>query len=495
MSTLKELIKFINVSGDNENPWGEEEWEKELTKSILDWRSIVKDVSSWEKLDTIRPKGKYYNGLCIVVIGVAGVGLAKRWFNSSVYDQKQAAEKWVEHNGEFWDDFTDEMRIKAIGSYRFFQRFHFKVWPTLTKPMKEILIRNNFEGFFKVLNVNYWNGLDDDLKIEFLVNVFKKYKGEPLETIEEYMQSIDYLHYKLNNVYGSGNYVEFDKMFPPPPHLSSYIPAPEINKVRFIIQDANDKKSLDKINEMISQREKACQNISGSGFYAKQQIPYNPNSDERELIARLMEKAIRNGYLPAALPTIYISSKTPPIFIAYPELEEGEEDSSDGIYKRQIPRKQDRIRPEIISIEELLGVYQPQQQKIIIYEKGIKWSSKRIGFDKEWLLSVVLIHEISHWVTHMLPKPGIPSWPTEMYILSEPEVLKGLAQLMTWWIANEVGGVFECTFEKLNQTQPTSYQVFKNFTDKPVDKVIESIEKLRLLPRPARLQDWKRMMG
>ena len=63
---------------------------------------------------------------------------------------------------------------------------------------------------------------------------------------------------------------------------------------------------------------------------------------------------------------------------------------------------------------------------------------------------------------------------------------------MTWWIANEVGGIFECTFEKLNQIQPAPYQVFKNFTDKPVDKVIGSIEKLRLLPWPTRQQYWEK---
>ena len=52
-STLKGLIEFIEPSGDKENPWNASKWERELTKSIPDWKPIVRDESSWDELDKV----------------------------------------------------------------------------------------------------------------------------------------------------------------------------------------------------------------------------------------------------------------------------------------------------------------------------------------------------------------------------------------------------------------------------------------------------------
>ena len=248
-------------------------------------------------------------------------------------------------------------------------------------------------------------------------------------------------------------------------------------------------KKIDMLDEMIPQFEEACQ----VALLQKQhRIPYSPNGDERELIARLMEITRQSGYLPAALPPILISSETPPIFVSYPGLE-GDEEYWDERGEESIPRNRDRGKPKTISIEELLGVYQPQLQQIIIYERGIKWLVRK-GFDEEWLSAVVLIHEIGHWITHQLPKPGVPTWPTDLYASSKEEVREGWAQLITWWIADQVGEKFKDTFEKLNKNQPSPYRVFKQFKMEPIDKVMASLEKLRLLQWPARLEDWKKAL-
>ena len=239
--------------------------------------------------------------------------------------------------------------------------------------------------------------------------------------------------------------------------------------------DSLDKK-IDKLNEMIPEFEETCQ----IALLQKQhRPPYDLDGDERELIARLMDITRRSGYLPAALPPILISSETPPLFVAYPELEEENEN-----------------RPETISVEELLGVYQPRLQQIIIYERGIEWMVGREGFDKEWLETVVLIHEIGHWITHQLPKPGVPTWPTDLYVLGEPDVHEGWAQLITWWIANQddIDRQFKDTFEKLNRKQSPPYRVFEQFKWESQDKVMASLEKLRLLQWPARLEDWKKAL-
>ena len=150
------------------------------------------------------------------------------------------------------------------------------------------------------------------------------------------------------------------------------------------------------------------------------------------------------------------------------------------------------MRPETISIEELLGVYRPRHEQIVIYERGITWLRNR--YDHEWLRAVVLIHEIGHWIAHALPKPGTPTWATDLYVLGDIDVHEGWAQLMTSWIAKRVGGEFMATFEELNRNQSPPYHVFKQFQDEPTDGVMASLEKLRLLQWPARLQDWRKAM-
>ena len=252
--------------------------------------------------------------------------------------------------------------------------------------------------------------------------------------------------------------------------------------------DRFDDELDDKINslsEMIPHFEEACQVAL---LQEQHRIPYNLNGDERELIARLMEITRQSGYVPAALPPILESSETPPLFVAYPELDEENENRGTD----QIPRDEQRHPPDTFSIEDLLGVYDPRLQQIIIYERGIKWLGRE-GFDEKWLFAVVLIHEIGHWITHQLPKSEVPTWPTNLYAKSETDVREGWAQLITWWIAKQVGGKFKDTFKQLNAEQPPPYRVFEQFKGEP-DKVMPSLEKLRLLQRPARLEDWKKAL-
>lgn len=219
---------------------------------------------------------------------------------------------------------------------------------------------------------------------------------------------------------------------------------------------------------------------------------YIPNENEINLISRLIDKFKRHGYHRTDLPSIYISSETPPIFVNYPELEYGIKRRERDIEEHLM----DWREPETISIEELLGVYQPGHQRIIIYDRGIKWWCNKHNFLaaerllEEWLFAVVLIHEISHWITHLLPKAGVTIWPTDIYIKTERDVHEGWAQLMTWWIAEEVDGMFKDVFEELNKRQSSPYLVFKRFKKEPINKVIPSLGKLRALVKPANLQDW-----
>ena len=268
-----------------------------------------------------------------------------------------------------------------------------------------------------------------------------------------------------------------------------YLPSPkEVESLCFIMADADDIVYLQRLDEMISRRLKAYP-------VASFQPPvHRPDPDERKLIALLMKITRENGYSSSALPLIFVSSETPPIFVDHPEWEEDEEnwDERDKDWRL---RNRERRKPEKISIEGLLGRYDPRLQRIIIFERGIKWLGRE-SFDETWLFAVVLIHEIGHWITHQLPKPGVPTWPTDLYVLGEPDVHEGWAQLITWWIADhdQVDGKFKDTFEKLNKMQPPPYRVFEQFKWKSPNKVMASLEKLRLLQCSARLEDWKKAL-
>lgn len=273
---------------------------------------------------------------------------------------------------------------------------------------------------------------------------------------------------------------------------------------------------------------------------------YHPTSYETDLIFKVLDKAEEGGYglkmngcdtIP--LPEIFLSFEEPPAIARFK--------TSNGIYKitvetienltdkiknidklkslidRELPEETLRgilkelgfdekeieiileYAKKIISIEELLGVYIPSDKQIILYDRGIDWFAAEKNLDKILLRAVVLVHEIGHWVTHVLPKypkcksaflnfiaqlPGFLEWSLQKYIDTDNEVKEGWAQLITWWIVNNVGGELKRTFEKLNQNQSSPYLVFKKYTGYDVKRVMDSLEKLRNLRRPAKLSDW-----
>jgi len=48
--------------------------------------------------------------------------------------------------------------------------------------------------------------------------------------------------------------------------------------------------------------------------------------------------------------------------------------------------------------------------------------------------------------------------------------------------------------KKLNRSQSSAYRVYEIFKDKDINSVVDSLEKLRMLNKPATLDDWKRIM-
>lgn len=280
--------------------------------------------------------------------------------------------------------------------------------------------------------------------------------------------------------------------------------------VRWIVETAQDTKFLGIIDARIDEWKQA---VSAIPIPRNQSTigSYTLNANEQELLARLLQKTQAAGYTMRPAPSIVLSYETPPIFLLYPELEhEGRESDGDSEWDRErekarsrererrpseadepIPRDQNRHRPDTISIEELLGCYEFQAERIVIYERGIHYSSRH-GYDAAWLRSVVLIHELAHWISHKLPTAGALAWPDDRYGPTSSEVHEGWAQLLTWWMAEEVQGPFKETFDQLNQHQSSNYHVYKQFTQYPVAKILHSLKKMRNLPDPAVLADWRK---
>ena len=323
--------------------------------------------------------------------------------------------------------------------------------------------------------LDLWADFNATIKNMILTKLFSRHTS----TSEDYLRDLTFSLRHLDRSDRDLRRSIIDK-FPRLPECPGYVTPPEIENLLDFVCKAGDKEYEDKIRRRIQERKVAFGGMSRNLWRLRpnmgQRIPCNPNENERELIARLLKIPAANGYKRSALPEILLSSETPPIFVSQPKLEEAD-------------------NYENISIEELLGVYRPRQEQILIWEKGIQWLARRNrNFDEEWLFAVVLIHELGHWITHTLPKPGSPFWETSNYMLAEEDVHEGWAQLMTSWVADRAGGDFKQTFDDLNKIQSAKYQVFKKYVHEPPDKMMSSLEKLRSLPWPARLQDWEEII-
>jgi hypothetical protein len=432
MTPLQQLLDFIRENPPEEHAWYYADWNSNLSKSLPGWQEIVRQQSNWPHIEAARCRGDNYKDLCEVLIDAAGHRLAIRWYDSDVPEQAEVARHEV------------HMTIHKIDT----------------------------------MTIELWSALNkEEIKRDLIYNCFYSYPGEPFDTWEQMSKALVYLAHERKPL-------PLEAPLPLMPMIG-YVPSPHIMKLRSIVHAAGDHKSLQIIDELILQRERACNSASQQ---AQQLLAYTPNRDERELIARVMSIARVSGYKSAPLPQIFLSFEAPPIFVAYPELEEDSEKQRDT-REHSIPREE-RSRPDTISIEEALGCYVPNP-RIVLYARGLRWFASRNGLAEEMLRAVVLVHEIGHWVTHLLPKPGIPEWPLELYKLTEDEVHEGWAQLITWWVVEKVGGEIDRTFHELNKSQSAPYRVYEKFKTKASTSVMASLERLRQLRWPARVEDWE----
>lgn len=148
---------------------------------------------------------------------------------------------------------------------------------------------------------------------------------------------------------------------------------------------------------------------------------------------------------------------------------------------------------DCLPIDGLLGSYSPSDERVTLYMQGIRLCSKTLRCSEGFLRSVVLVHEVSHWILHRLPHSTIPPFSNAAYNATDTETHEAIAQLLTAWIA--FGGApkeFKNAFEALLPRQPAKYRLFDQFKDIDHNIVVCRIGEIRKCQEPltfARLDD------
>lgn len=339
-----------------------------------------------------------------------------------------------------------------------------------------------------------WNSHSDKMKEYIIEDIFIWYPGEPFKTIRYIIRHMDPM-----GPIGRGMVI-----IP-----MSYIPSYKVRKLKELIEIAGDKKFLEYINKRIKERMDAFgqmsmaagSNVSAmlSGSNINLRLLYQPTPYERELIAYLINFFKQERFKIIPLPDICLSYETPPLFLHYPELEpsieeflksESNRDNKDNKIKTR--QNYTNIRPEVISIEEVLGLYCPTPHPhIILYQKGIYWVSCDFDINIDQLRAVVLIHEIGHWIMHQLPHPIARQYDTELFKYTAEDLHECWAQLLTAWVAeNKSFESFNDAFVKLNLHQRSAYKKFSDYLGYEKKDIIDSLIKLRAADFPASLNDW-----
>ena len=422
--------------------WNREQWIEEITTHFGDWQLAIENPNYWISIKEYQHdswRSEHEKIAFSMMLKLNGPKFLGEWI-SKPEPYNSLASKWIK---------------SCLNE------------ATYTTPD---IWRETPEEFWDALPLNYRNTLIEEL--------FDRYPGEPFQ-----------LNNKLETEYSIGLRKEciFINI--------GYITSMQINILLDTAMNAKDIVSFIKIKKMIQDRENACNQHMLLGKNVKDRTSYSPNHGERELIALLLCKMKKSGYKTAPLPEIYLSIEPPPLFIEYPDLDKNISDDSNLSWFRDsdITSPNNNNQQEFTDIESLLGCY-ISNPKIILFDEGLHWFADKMSIDYKAIRAVVLLHEYAHWVTHLLPKSGIPSWPTHLFDLTEDDVHEGWAQLMTWWVLNDVKGPLLETFEILNKKQSSKYHTFEHFTTYNEKDVIMTLESLRLLPIPSTLSAWQSLL-
>ena len=147
---------------------------------------------------------------------------------------------------------------------------------------------------------------------------------------------------------------------------------------------------------------------------------------------------------------------------------------------------------DLFDTENLLGYYIPEKQEINLMELGIQWCAKELNIDVDLLREIVFIHELGHYMQHKMPCYQTQEWKYDLYIRSYTpiDLQEGWAQLMAAWVVKDKKD-YSHVFQSLIAVQSAPYHVFKDYERYPYRRILNSLDGLRQLGRPAKITDWE----
>ena len=147
---------------------------------------------------------------------------------------------------------------------------------------------------------------------------------------------------------------------------------------------------------------------------------------------------------------------------------------------------------DLFDTENLLGYYIPKKQEINLMELGIQWCAKELNIDVDLLREIVFIHELGHYMQHKMPCYQTQEWKYDLYIRSYTpiDLQEGWAQLMAAWVVKDKED-YSHVFQSLIAVQSAPYHVFKDYERDPYRRILNSLDGLRQLGRPAKITDWE----
>lgn len=282
----------------------------------------------------------------------------------------------------------------------------------------------------------------------------------------------------------------------------------EIEKLDFFIRDEKNSKLRDLFFSKLKLRTTTLRYFIAD-FFDKAHFRFVPQDHQNIILHTIVKEAEGLGFSIKNMPDIYVSYEIPPKMLLYNYLfEEGNivflEESEDGELKEEKGLEYINSHVKNIGIEGFLGRYKPENQQILLYEKGIVDLTKREPRFKlsqysipHVVMDITLINMLARWIIHQAPGKKTAYWPLDDFILTSDEVHTMLSMLLTLWVILKIQedtcySIF--TWRRFLDWLPSQYMVLMNLTDTPRENVFRAIEELRMLGRPATLDDLKALL-
>ena len=122
-----------------------------------------------------------------------------------------------------------------------------------------------------------------------------------------------------------------------------------------------------------------------------------------------------------------------------------------------------------IHIVDLLGVYQSGKNKVILYDLLIQLCALKLGVDYAGLRRIVLLHELSHAVTHRGLDSNDRIW--ECFDIADKESKEYFAQIYPYKLLQNTEQSYLTIMNKLSEVQPSVYQTYQKSIDTDVNMI------------------------